>query len=322
MLALYWGRREWRLRDGSGVLPQYVRAEIELVSGHDPGRVQAQIKLYLRLGEVCHLQGGELADHGRTKRDEARDAFTRAIRLEASLSRNEECVEGRLLISGYGARKFLRALLDWTMTEARAGNWVVVEDLIAEARDVHVVSLRRLSRHAADRAAVLLDEARIQRADGYVEQHRFDRRDEARAMYVKARELVRMAQSLRLQPGMPLAVSLDLDGLLARICIKLAEVYDGLQEDKKSLLRQADASARHLMRVADRFRLTVHMVHSRVLRFRIRLALNSVTEEFPFAQEDPDLMWGIREAISICDKTGLGLYRNELDKYLSMLPLR
>lgn len=299
-----------------------VRARIDQLSGSDAARLQAQLKLYLRLGEVCHLQGDKPAQDGRTKRDEARDAFEQAVTIEGRLSGNEECVEGRAMISGYGARRFVRALLDWAMTEAWAENWDAVEGLLSKARDVHVISLRRLTRHAADRAAVLLDEARIHRVEGYVEQYRPDRCDKARARekYVIARALVKAAQSLRLQPGIPLAVSLDLDGLLARICLQLAEVYEDVEEDGISaLLGECDESASRLMRVADRFRLTIHMVHSRVLRYRVRKVQNDAIDSFLPANEDHELIQGLQEALGICNRTGLGLYRRELDGYINTL---
>jgi hypothetical protein len=296
-----------------GKVEAYVREQIGLMSGEHPARKQARLKLYLRLGEVCHLQGDELADNGRTKRDEARTAFSRAIELQTELSDAEECIPGRPLISGYGARRFVRALLDWAMMEARARDWEAVDRLLAEAHDIHVVSLRRLSRHAADRTAVLLDEARFHRVEGYVKQHRHDEPTGACEEYVIARELVGKAHALRLQLGIPIAVRLDLDALVARVGLQLAQVYDG---DKPALLRECEDAALRLLGLANGIDSKIHIVHARLLVFRVRLAQDELRASAQSAYEDPDLLRGLRDALNMANEIGLGIYRRELETYL------
>jgi hypothetical protein len=283
------------------------------ISGNDSAEEKAEkkkacLKLHLRLGEVCYLQGEEPASEGRMKRDEACDAFKEAVSLERELSGEESCTEGRSLISGHGARRFLRAMLKWAMDEAEKGNWPRVKEFIDRAQDLHAISLRRLSRHAADRAGILLDEASLQYVTGYVHQHRHGLDEEAHKAYGRAKDLIAAAHEFAIQPGLPIAVKLDLDSLVAAMGIRLAGVYD---EDKDELLRRCDSSVKRLRRIADGFGLTIYMAYSRLLMFRLRKA-----RDCDQAYKDSALVKELRDARELCEESGLGLYKSEIEGYL------
>ncbi|MGA8497264.1 MAG: hypothetical protein WB764_17395, partial [Xanthobacteraceae bacterium] len=283
-----------------------IKDYINSISGEAPTDKQARLKLYLRLGEVCYLQGNLPASNGHTKRDEAYDAFRKSVTLEAEIS-GEDCVEGRPLISGHGARMFLRAMLDWAMTEAKSDNLTATQELLGAAKDLHAISVRRLSRHAADRAGLLLDAARLCRVEGYVKQH-LHGGAVARQAYVRARALLKSARAFVLQPGIPIAIRLDLDGLVARIGIQLAEVYDG---NKQELLQECGESAQRLLDVSDRFNLPIYMAYARLLVFATTVAQDEM------AYKDPRLLKELQKAMSICEEINLGLYKDEINEFLA-----
>jgi hypothetical protein len=285
----------------------HVRDYISSISGETPTEKEARLKLYLRLGEVCYLQGNCPAGNGRTKRDEAYDAFKESVALEAEIS-GEDCVQRRPLISGHGARMYLRAMLDWAIKDAKGEDLTATQELLAAAKDLYALSVRRLSRHAADRAGLLLDAARLCRVEGYVKQHRHDD-VAARQEYKRAQALLDSARTLVLQPGIPIAIGLDLDGLVATIGIQVAEVYDG---NKQELLQQCEESAQRLRDVSDRFNLRIYQAHSRLLVFATRVAKDEER-----AYKDPKLLKDLEEAKGICEEINLGLYKDEISDFLA-----
>jgi hypothetical protein len=302
-------------------IEHYIQDLIDLTFGNTASEKEARVKLNLRLGEVCYLQGeSRTAGDGRTKRDDAHDAFERAVGLEAEVLGKESCTERRSLISGHGARSFLRAMLNWAIMDAKKGNWESADKCISRARDIHAVSLRRLSRHAADRAGILLDEARLHYAVGYVNQYRYDLEIQnshnkakdfieiAHCSYGKARDLIETAHAFVIQPGLPIATKLDLDGLIGGVSIHLSSVYD---RDKDNILKQCKPSIMRMKRIADRYELAIYKVYSRLLLFKLHEAQmgDSVYEE-------TEIINCLEEARLICEAIGLGLHKEEIKGYL------
>jgi len=125
---------------------------------------------------------------------------------------------------------------------------------------------------------------------------------------ITAKNLIILANEFAIQPGLPIAIKLDLDSLVARIGIDLTEVCD---EGKEELLECCDNAVRRLRRIADRFGLTIHKAYSRYLMFRL-----SVAREGKRAYENPTLINELQVAREICEKNGLGLYKREIEQQL------
>jgi hypothetical protein len=280
-----------------GEIEDHVLQLIREVAGDGPGEVEARLKLQLRLGEICHLRG----DARR-----ASEAFEEAVRLERVLSGGEICPPGRSLISGHGARRFLRATLNWAVAEIRkeGGDLDAARRLIGRAKDPHAVSLRRLSRHAADRAGVLLDEARLHHVEGLVQEREGERDEVVRTSYGRAKALVEAAQAFVIEPGLPFAARLDLDGLVARIGVQLFAVHEG---DKDELLRGCHDAAQRLRRIADDFDLAIYKAYARLLMAQIRKA-----QDGDRVRGDSKLVEDLKQAREIAESSDLGLYLQEI----------
>lgn len=300
--------------------------------GDSPAEKQARLKLYLRLGDICYLQGTKPTENGRTKRDDAREAFDSAISLEKDLAGGEDCPPGRALISGIGARRFLRAELNWAMAELRDAkakhrecDWLLVDRHIQRARDVHRISLRRLSRHGADRAGILLDEARIHFVEAYKMGWGSGDNVQKKA-YSTVKDLIMKAHVFVIQPGLPIATKLDLDGQLVRIGTELAQSrLDGITGSEaengtyseNEMLETCERSLVRLLRIAEQFDLQIYKAYALLLRFKFRL-----TRHGKSVVEEPGECEKLQAALHICDRVGLGIYRQEINECLGLFGFR
>lgn len=262
--------------------------------------LEARLKLLLRLGEIQHLRG---------LFRQAVQTFQKAEVAERALGGGEVCQGRRPALPGHGARRYLRLLWDLAeLARSEPHSSTAVADccpefaavahandelradlrepvelhrLVEKAGDVWQVSVRRLSRHAGDRPALLLDRA----GNAFMKRHQDGQ------AYDTAFALIERAEQFRLESSLSWARRLELDTVNAEIAIAfIKETRMSRSRRLEDGFHRAERSIRRLRKLIE----TYHQDNDRVfapyqiecwlLQARLKLAaaeadLEPLTEE-------------------------------------------